>query len=123
MREPTVSRTATGAPQVGSLLQTGQFRRFRLAAFVVGAVLAFMSVVGLPWKYLLGHDESTWYALGWQLHGFLYMVYLVTVLDLAIKARWTPVKAALVALAGTIPFMSFVAEAAVRRQLSGREAS
>lgn len=122
MGDPTVSRSVTGAPR-GSLLQSGQFRRFRLAAFVVGTVLAFMSLVGLPWKYLLGHGESTWYALGWQLHGFLYMVYLVTVLDLAIKARWTPVKAVVIALAGTIPFMSFVAEATVRRQIGAQERS
>lgn len=122
MGDPTVSRSVTGAPR-GSLLQSGQFRRFRLAAFVVGTVLAFMSLVGLPWKYLLGHGESTWYALGWQLHGFLYMVYLVTVLDLAIKARWAPVKAVVIALAGTIPFMSFVAEATVRRQIGAQERS
>lgn len=99
------------------MTQTGAFKRFRIAAWVVGTVLAFMTVVGLPWKYLLGHDDSLWYAVGWQLHGLLYMIYIVTVLDLAIKARWSPLKAVLVALAGTVPFMSFVAEATVRRQL------
>jgi integral membrane protein len=99
------------------MIETGAFKRFRIAAWVVGTVLAFMTVVGLPWKYLLGHTDSTWYAIGWQLHGLLFMAYLVTVLDLAIKARWSPIKAVLIALAGTIPFMSFVAEARVHKEL------
>ncbi|MGV1004111.1 MAG: DUF3817 domain-containing protein [Candidatus Nanopelagicales bacterium] len=105
----------------GGLVRSGTFRRYRMAAWVVGTVLAFMTVIGLPWKYLLHHGESTWYALGWQLHGLLFMIYLVTVLDLAIKARWSPVKAVLVALAGTVPFMSFVAEARVHKQLIADE--
>lgn len=104
------------------MTETGAFKRFRIAAWVVGTVLAFMTVVGLPWKYLLGHDESTWYAIGWQLHGLLFMIYIVTVLDLAIKARWSPIKAVVVALAGTIPFMSFVAEARIHKELADQPA-
>lgn len=116
---PQHTSTSSGprVPAAADLLSTGAFRRYRIAAWVVGTVLAFMTVVGLPWKYLLHHGESTWYALGWQLHGLLYMVYLVTVLDFAIKARWSPLRAVLVALAGTIPFMSFVAEARIHKQL------
>ena len=34
----------------------------------------------------------------------------VTVLDVAIRGRWAPGRTALVALAGTIPFLSFVLE-------------
>jgi integral membrane protein len=90
-------------------------------AWVTGLLLAFMTVVGLPWKYLLGNEGSTWYAVGWQLHGFLYMVYLVTVLDVAIRARWTPGRTVLVALAGTIPFMSFVFERRITHQLRAAE--
>lgn len=101
------------------MIETGAFKRFRIMAFVVGTVLAFMTVVGLPYKYLLGNTGSMWYGLGWQLHGLLYMAYLVTVLDLAIKARWSPLKAIVIALAGTIPFMSFVAEAKVHKELAG----
>lgn len=104
------------------VLQSGAYKRFRLAAWVVGTVLAFMTVVGLPWKYLLGNTESTWYAVGWQLHGFLFMVYLITVVDLAIRARWTPGRTALVGLAGTIPFMSFVLERRITHQLRADEA-
>lgn len=100
-----------------SLLKSGAYRRFQIAAWVTGTVLATMTVVGLPWKYLFGHGETTWYALGWQLHGFLFMVYIVTVLDLAIRARWSPGRTVLVALAGTVPFLSFVFERRVTHEL------
>jgi integral membrane protein len=43
-------------------------------------------------------------------HGFLYMIYVACTLILAERCRWRPVQAVLVALAGTIPFVSFYAE-------------
>lgn len=110
MTTPTPSAAA-------SLLRSGAYKRFQVMAWVTGALLAFMTVVGLPWKYILGNEGSTWYAVGWQLHGFLYMAYLVTVIDLAIRAKWAPGRTVLVALAGTIPFMSFVFERRTTHQL------
>ena len=100
----------TSPQTAAALLKSGAYKRFQVAAWVTGTVLAFMTVVGLPWKYLLGNGEATWYAVGWQLHGFLFMVYLVAVLDVAIRARWSPGRTVLVGLSGTIPFLSFVLE-------------
>lgn len=37
------------------------------------------------------------------IHGFLYVLYLVTVVDLALKAKFSVIKTLLVMLAGTIP--------------------
>jgi integral membrane protein len=37
-------------------------------------------------------------------------VYLLTAFDLALRARWRALGTVLVLLAGTIPFLSFVAE-------------
>ena len=88
-------------PSAANVLHSGAYKRFQVMAWVTGTILAFMTVVGLPYKYLLGHEGALWYQLGWQFHGFLYMVYLVTVLDVAIRARWTPGRTILVALAVT----------------------
>ena len=111
---------STAQPRAESILRSGAYKRYQAMAWITGVLLAFMTVVGLPWKYVLGHGESTWYAVGWQLHGFLYMLYLVTVLDVAIRARWTPGRTVLVALAGTIPFMSFVFERRITHELENR---
>jgi integral membrane protein len=51
-----------------------------------------------------------------RVHGFVYMVYLVTVIDLASRMKWSWTRGLLVALAGTIPFLSFVAEHRITRE-------
>jgi integral membrane protein len=107
----------TTQPSAASVLHSGAYKRFQVMAWLTGVLLAFMTVVGLPYKYVLGHEDALWYSIGWQVHGFLYMVYLVTVLDVAIRARWSPGRTVLVALAGTIPFMSFVFERRITHQL------
>jgi integral membrane protein len=78
--------------------------RYRVMAYVVGVGL----LVLVPLKYLA--DEPVLVETVGPVHGFLYMVYLVTVLDLALRCRWSAKRAVLVMLAGTIPFLSFVAE-------------
>ena len=45
------------------------------------------------------------------LHGWMFMIYLVTVLDLSLRCKWNVFpRTVLVMLAGTIPFFSFYAE-------------
>lgn len=109
--------TRTAPTAAAGLLRSGAYKRFQVMAWVTGVLLAFMTVVGLPWKYLFDNEGALWYSLGWQLHGFLYMAYLVTVIDVAIRGRWTPGRTVLVALAGTIPFMSFLFERRITHQL------
>lgn len=87
-------------------------------AYATGVLLAFMTVVGLPYKYLFleeGAQPAAWYAVGWILHGWIYIAYVAVALDLVFRLRWGPVRALGVVLAGTIPFMSFVAERRVSR--------
>lgn len=94
----------------------GALTRFRVMAFVTGVVLAFMTVVGLPFKYVLG-ESATWYTIGWQAHGWLYIIYVGVTLDLVFRLRWHLGRAILILLAGTIPFMSFVAERYVTKRV------
>ena len=49
----------------------------------------------------------------WTAHGWLYMLYVVAAFQLAYQLRWKVLKTVLVLLAGTVPFMSFVAERGV----------
>ena len=81
---------------------------YRVLAYVVGVGLIILVLVGVPLKYLA--DSPDVVAVVGPMHGFLYMVYLLATVNLAFRARWSPVKTVLVMLAGTIPFLSFVAE-------------
>jgi integral membrane protein len=95
--------------------------RFRVMAYVVGVLLLILVFVAVPLRYI-GHDPMLVSVVG-PIHGFLYMVYLVTAFDLAVRARWPFVRTILVLLAGTVPVMSFVAERKATRWIHERDAT
>jgi len=92
----------------------GALLRYRVLAYVVGVMLLAL-VVAMGFKYLA--DEPRGVEIIGPLHGFLYAVYLAVALDLAIRARWSIRGTVLVLAAGTIPFLSFVAERIVTRRV------
>jgi len=89
--------------------------RFRIIAYVVGIFLLILTLVAMPMEYL-AHDKTLVAIVG-PIHGFLYMVYLVIAFDLAMRARWPFKYTVLVLLAGTVPFLSLVAERKVTRRV------
>jgi integral membrane protein len=82
--------------------------RFRIAAYVVGVVLILLVLVAMPLKYFA--DSPGFVAVIGPVHGFLYIVYLVVTFDLSMRQRWPLGRIVLLLLAGTVPFLSFVAE-------------
>jgi integral membrane protein len=92
----------------------GALGRYRVMAYVVGVMLLLLVLVAMPIKYL-GHEDGPVAVIG-TAHGFLYAVYLLAAFDLALRARWTAKGTVLVLLAGTIPFVSFIAERTVTRK-------
>ncbi|MEU4803183.1 DUF3817 domain-containing protein [Actinosynnema sp. NPDC023587] len=98
---------------------SGALSRFRFMAYVVGVGLLLL-VVAMFVKYL--GDNTGMMAVVGPVHGFLYAVYLVFTVDLALKARWSLKGSALVLLAGTIPFVSFYAERKVVESVKAERA-
>ncbi|MDQ1730826.1 MAG: hypothetical protein QOK10_985 [Pseudonocardiales bacterium] len=92
------------------------FLRYRVMAFITGTLLVLLVFVAIPIKYL-GHNEGPVAVIG-TAHGFLFMVYLLTALDLGIRRRWPWLKLGLVMIAGTVPFASFYAEHRLRREIA-----
>ena len=97
------------------------FRRYQYAAWAVGVFLGFMTLAllwfGLIQGYGWGYD-ATWFVMGWQVHGFLFMVYLVATTDVGVKARWNVLKLAFVAVLGTVPFAPFFVERRLHRDIA-----
>jgi integral membrane protein len=91
-------------------------KRYRVIAYVVGVMLLVLVFVAMPLKYL-GDDPSAVDVVG-PLHGFLYVIYLLGAFDLARRVRWSLGRMVMVALAGTIPFLSFYAERKVSHELT-----
>ncbi len=95
---------------------SGALTRFRVMAYVVGVWLVVLVLIAMPLKYLA--DSPALVEIVGPVHGFLYMAYLVTAVDLAFRAHWSAVRTVLVMLAGTVPFLSFVAERKVVAELA-----
>ncbi|MGH3449287.1 MAG: DUF3817 domain-containing protein [Haloechinothrix sp.] len=89
-------------------------QRFRVAAFVTGIGLLGL-VVAMVIRYGFGNAGPS--AVYSPVHGVIYMVYMAFTIDLAIKARWSIKGAALVLLAGCVPFVSFIAERKVTHRV------
>lgn len=80
--------------------------RYRIMAYIVGVLLLVLVFVHIPLRIFW--DIHTPVAV---LHGWMFMVYLVTVLDLSLRCKWNVFpRTFLVMLAGTVPFFSFYAE-------------
>lgn len=89
--------------------------RYRVMAYLVGVLLVVLTVVGLPLKYLYNDDRVVvWTGVP---HGWLYMILLITAYDLGRRVNWSWKRLLLIALAGTVPFLSFVAERSATRNV------
>ena len=106
---------------------SGAFLRFRVMAYVTGVVLAMLTIwaiigyVGLD--YANQGSKPALYEFGWMAHGFFYILYFVFAVDLCFRMRYGVLKTVGVLVAGTIPFMSFVAEVVVHKDVTARLAS
>ena len=86
--------------------------RFKFIAYLAGVVLILFTIE-IILKYS-GIVEIPWFA---QLHGIVYMVYVVIAFDMSRRAKLSLRDTFLVLIAGTIPVMSFIAESKIRRRV------
>jgi integral membrane protein len=116
IRGPRRIAQRSGGAKIG-----GALLRYRVMAIVTGTALLLLVFVAIPIQ-IWGHNDGPVSVIG-TTHGFLFMVYLVTGLDLGIRVRWPLWRLGLVLIAGTVPFLSFVMERSVTHELAPRVAS
>jgi integral membrane protein len=86
--------------------------RFKFIAYLAGIVLILFTIeIVLKYSGIL---EIPWFA---QLHGIVYMVYVVIAFDMSRRVKLSLRDTFLVLIAGTIPVMSFIAESKIRRRV------
>ena len=98
---------------------TGAVKRFRVMALIAGVMSLLLWFVDLPVAYLFNNED--WKSkVAWIpfVHGWVYAVYLLTALQFSVKARWDLRRVIWLALAGTLPVASFVAERRVVKNYS-----
>jgi len=116
--EDTLGGGAFGRPTwagIASWNVDGALMRYRVMAYIVGVGLILLVFVGLPLQFA-AHQKLAVQVVG-TLHGYLYLVYLASALDLARRAHWRLGRIVAVVAAGFVPFLAFVVEHRVFGQM------
>jgi integral membrane protein len=99
----------------------GAFVRYRVMAFIVGTALVLLVFVAIPLQYWA--HEKTVAEIVAPIHGYLYLVYLAVGADLARRAHWRLGRILLVVAAGFVPFLAFIVEHRVNKQMQAEWAA
>ena len=111
----------TGRPTRSDLFAwsvPGAWLRYRIMAFVVGTALLCLTVVVIcQYPLHMSAQMKTPEKIVAPIHGYLYLLYLVMAADLARRARWSLGRIVLVVCSGFVPFLAFIVEHRVNRQM------
>lgn len=90
-----------------NLLST-QLGRLRILAFVEGVSFLILLFVTMPLKYGFGMPEPN--KIFGMVHGLLFVLYVLAVIQAKIEWNWSLKKTGLALLASIIPFGTFWAD-------------
>ena len=113
--------TSAGGPEAA--LRAGRerkarnaWRSYRFMAFVTGVMLLLLCVeMVLVYLVQVGPDVATWIRWIPFAHGWIYVVYLISVFNLWSTMGWGLGRMAALVVAGVVPILSFVMEHRAQR--------
>lgn len=88
--------------------------RFRLVGILEGISFLVLLGIAMPLKYAADMPGPV-SAVG-AIHGFLFALYLVAIVYIAIVAKWKPLRIVGAVVAAFIPFGPFVLDYRLRRE-------
>jgi integral membrane protein len=113
-----LTATDAASPRTGKRSKVERaLLRYRVMAFATGTALVLACIALLLQKAFGVNHMNVPNAILWVTHGYFFLVYVMTTLYLGIAVRWPLWRIAVVAVAGTVPTMSFVAEHFVTKRL------
>lgn len=93
--------------------------RFRLLAVLCGVNLLLLIFGYMPAKYIFDAiDTNKWIIVIPIAHGYLYIVYILTALQIGVQKKMSFIAILALIAAGTLPFASFIAERKVVKKYS-----
>ncbi len=123
MTQPAAEPHPTPASGEGSDPRlAGALTRYRVMAVVTGVFLVTV-FLGLL-RYIPGVNEpdvvDSFFSVVAMIHGWIYVIYLVTVVMLWTKMRWGVGRLVYMAAGGVVPLLSFYAERRIAREVAGK---
>ncbi len=99
----------------------GALIRYRVMAFIVGTALICLFIVVIFQAF--GAKVKLAEEIVAPIHGYLYLIYLVTAADLARRAHWRLGRILMVVAAGFVPTLAFIIEHRVYQQMQSEWAA
>ncbi len=87
---------------------------FRLAAVIEGVSYLLLLLVAMPLKYLAHYNSAVLYT-GW-VHGVLFILFLILLLAVWIKYKWSFGKVLFAFLMSIIPFGTFMLDKKLKKE-------
>lgn len=87
---------------------------FRGIAMLEGISFLVLLLIAMPLKYFA--DQPIYVEIVGMAHGVLFTLYLISLLTVWIKRRWSFLKVFLAFIAAFIPVATFVLEAKLRKE-------
>jgi hypothetical protein len=98
---------------------TAVMTRFRLMAILCGVNLLLLAFGYMPAKYIFDAVETNKWLISIPIaHGYLYIVYILTALQIGVQKKMSLLTILALIAAGTLPFASFVAERRIVKKYS-----
>lgn len=83
-------------------------KTFRLIAFVEGISFLILLFIAMPLKYWAGIPMAV--RVVGMAHGVLFVLFVVSLIDVMIRHRWSLLRSALIFLSSLIPFGTFAVD-------------
>lgn len=119
MTEPASSRDESASPASASAVSEGALKRYRVMAVITGVMLILVFLGML--RYIPGFPRTdgldSALSILSQVHGFVYVVYVVTVWQVWSQARWGYGRLASMFFGGVVPLLSFFVEKRVTHEV------
>ncbi len=80
--------------------------RFRVIAICEGISFLILLLIAMPLKYFAGYPQGV-LIVGW-IHGFLFIVYIISALEVKIVKKWNVSKSIIALAASLIPLGPFI---------------
>ena len=103
-----------GAPTADPRAIATALSFFRIAAIVAGLAM-FVLIVEMILKYGMDNAALAWWS---PVHGLIFMVFAVATANLGFKVGWSVGRMILTLLLACIPFLAFVEERRVVREVT-----
>ncbi|SDD02939.1 integral membrane protein [Paenibacillus sp. UNCCL117] len=85
---------------------------FRVISFLEGISFLVLLLIAMPLKYMADKPEAV--SVTGSIHGFLFGIYLIAVVAMAILFRWKLIRISGAVLAAFLPFGPFVLDRRIK---------